>query len=234
MELRDRLVLLWEAFDELFTEKLPDRWVLGSSSDGVASLFVYAIVRFLLTAMSVTLPIPCGVFTPVFGVGAAFGRLWGELMDDMFPELSVVRGGYAVVGAAALASGVTRTISTAVIVFELTGQLHHMLPILVAVMLSMGVGQILNHSFYDHYLLQKGLPFISLPQFSALVSQRKTAAQIATQRGGVPPFLTLTSTHLDASRALDATDGFSVPLVDTAESMTLIGAVQRSVIVRAL
>lgn len=36
---------------------------------------------------------------------------------------------YAVVGAAALAGSVTQTISTSVIVFELTGQLHHILPV---------------------------------------------------------------------------------------------------------
>ncbi len=42
-------------------------------------------------------------------------------------------GGYAVVGAASLAGSVTHTISTSVIVFELTGQITHILPIMVSV-----------------------------------------------------------------------------------------------------
>ena len=45
--------------------------------------------------------------------------------------MQVIAGGYAVVGAAAMAAGVTRTVSCAVMVFELTGQLNHMLPVLV-------------------------------------------------------------------------------------------------------
>lgn len=45
------------------------------------------------------------------------------------------------VGAAAMAAGVTRTVSCAVMVFELTGQLNHMLPVLVAVLAAYGVGR---------------------------------------------------------------------------------------------
>ena len=45
----------------------------------------------------------------------------------------IAPGGYAVVGAAAMAGGVTHTISTSVIVFELTGQITHILPVMVSV-----------------------------------------------------------------------------------------------------
>ena len=45
----------------------------------------------------------------------------GEILNDVTPvEMQITAGGYAVVGAAALAAGVTRTVSTSVIVFELT------------------------------------------------------------------------------------------------------------------
>ena len=66
----------------------------------------------------------------------------GEVLNLLTPaEHQITAGGYAVVGAAAMAAGVTRTISTAVIVFELTGQLNHMLPVLVAVLAACGVGK---------------------------------------------------------------------------------------------
>lgn len=68
--------------------------------------------------------------------GAGFGRLIGELMALMFPGgingRLVSPGGYAVVGAAALAGASTHTISTSVIVFELTGQITHILPVMVS------------------------------------------------------------------------------------------------------
>lgn len=59
-----------------------------------------------MTALAVTLPVPTGVFMPVFTIGAAFGRLVGESMAAWFPrgipngdDLNlVIPGGYAVVG----------------------------------------------------------------------------------------------------------------------------------------
>lgn len=125
-----------------------------------------------MTAVSITLPVPAGVFMPVFTIGellrknlhneishlfipvwhwanvtsfvsawysgAAFGRLMGESMAVWFPNgvggHSVVPGGYAIVGAAALSGSVTHTISTSVIVFELTGQMGHVLPCVVSSM----------------------------------------------------------------------------------------------------
>lgn len=69
-------------------------------------------------------------------IGAAFGRLIGELMALWFPTgiagIPIAPGGYAVVGAAALAGAATHTISTSVIVFELTGQITHILPVMVS------------------------------------------------------------------------------------------------------
>uniref|UniRef100_A0A671FQP3 Chloride voltage-gated channel 2 n=1 Tax=Rhinolophus ferrumequinum TaxID=59479 RepID=A0A671FQP3_RHIFE len=56
----------------------------------------------------------------------------------------IVPGGYAVVGAAALAGAVTHTVSTAVIVFELTGQIAHILPVMIAVILANAVAQSLH------------------------------------------------------------------------------------------
>lgn len=41
-------------------------------------------VKFFLTTLSVTLPISSGLFTPVFVVGAALGRLYGEGLTFLF------------------------------------------------------------------------------------------------------------------------------------------------------
>jgi chloride channel 2 len=82
-------------------------------------LIVYSVLKFLLTAISISCPIPCGVFTPVFTCGAIFGRFFGHMIDIFFGTEHV--GVFAVVGAAALTSSVTHTISVAIIVFELTG-----------------------------------------------------------------------------------------------------------------
>jgi chloride channel 2 len=95
------------------------------------SLAGFVVAKFFLTAVSLGLPIPCGLYTPVFMMGAVGGRLVGELVALCFPDGYITPGGYAVVGAAAMSAGVTRTLSTAVIVFELTGQLEYLIPVLV-------------------------------------------------------------------------------------------------------
>lgn len=48
--------------------------------------------------MAIVLPIPTGLFTPVFLLGAVLGRLIGETLSSIFPSGAIVPGGYAVVG----------------------------------------------------------------------------------------------------------------------------------------
>lgn len=62
---------------------------------------------------------------PTFVVGAAFGRLFGEIVSTLFPDgLSggtdhpIFPGIYAVVGAAALTGAITKSVSVAVICCE--------------------------------------------------------------------------------------------------------------------
>uniref|UniRef100_A0A3P9N4R8 Uncharacterized protein n=1 Tax=Poecilia reticulata TaxID=8081 RepID=A0A3P9N4R8_POERE len=85
-------------------------------------------------------------------------------MATMFPDgihgdvYPIVPGGYAVVGAAALSGAVTHTVSTAVIVFELTGQISHILPVMIAVILANAVAQALQPSLYDSIILAINTP----------------------------------------------------------------------------
>lgn len=101
-------------------------------------------------------------------MGAAFGRLVGEIMALIFPNgisfaghtNPIVPGGYAVVGAAAFSGAVTHTISTTVIVFELTGQLSHIIPVIIAVLIANAIAQSLYPSIYDSIIQIKKLPFL--------------------------------------------------------------------------
>lgn len=63
-------------------------------------------------------------------------------------------------GAAALSGAVTHTVSTAVIVFELTGQISHILPVMIAVILSNAVAQSLQPSLYDSIIRIQKLPYL--------------------------------------------------------------------------
>uniref|UniRef100_A0A8B9KSC3 Chloride channel, voltage-sensitive 1b n=1 Tax=Astyanax mexicanus TaxID=7994 RepID=A0A8B9KSC3_ASTMX len=131
-------------------------------------LLLFFIMKFWMSAVSTTMPIPSGAFMPVFILGAAFGRLVGEIMATLFPNgilfdgivYRILPGGYAVIGAAAMTGAVTHTVSTAVICFELTGQISHILPMMVAVILANMVAQGLQPSLYDSIIQVKKLPYL--------------------------------------------------------------------------
>eukprot|EP00050_Salpingoeca_kvevrii_P002557 m.196978 g.196978 ORF g.196978 m.196978 type:complete len:188 (-) comp10638_c0_seq1:632-1195(-) len=160
------------------------------------------------------------------------GRFVGELMNVWFPrglqvhhDTSVdptggpcssiesvdhiVVGVYAVVGAAALAGAVTHTISTSVIVFELTGQIHHILPVMVAVLVSNAIAQRLSPSFYDSIIQIKGLPY--LPDLRKGETYKLTAEDIMEHD---VVFITLRSTYQDLEILLSSSDFANYPLVE--------------------
>lgn len=124
----------------------------------------------------------------MFKIGAALGRAMGEAMALWFPNgvryggiitpivpgnlsnrfdarrhdrrESLFSGGYATVGAAAFSGAVTHTISVSVIVFEMTGQITHIVPIMIAVLISNAIAALLQPSIYDSIILIKKLPYL--------------------------------------------------------------------------
>lgn len=70
------------------------------------------------------------------------------------------KGGYATVGAAAFSGAVTHTISVSVIIFEMTGQITHIVPMMIAVLISNAIAALLQPSIYDSIILIKKLPYL--------------------------------------------------------------------------
>ena len=112
------------------------------------SLLLATILRFMFVVLSYGCKVPAGIFIPSMAVGATFGRMIGILvkaMQSAFPSWSmfaacnphepcITPGTYAMLGAAAGLAGVTRiTVAVVVIMFELTGALTYILPIMLVV-----------------------------------------------------------------------------------------------------
>ncbi|OQS04424.1 chloride channel protein 1-like [Thraustotheca clavata] len=155
---------------------LPTTWAFGNSI--IWPLLIYSGARVIVTMMSVALPVPSGDFIPLFSAGAAFGRLYGELLSMCFPELEVVAGGYALVGGAALVAASTQTISVAVIALELTGQFIYFTPLFLAVLLSCGLSKGLSVSIYDSAIISKGLPYLPMLRCNELRTERICARDV--------------------------------------------------------
>ncbi|VDK26126.1 unnamed protein product [Anisakis simplex] len=68
---------------------------------------LFTVLMFFLVILSNTLPLPCGLFLPLFLVGASLGRVVGEILARLFPdgieggaEEPIYPGVYSVVGTA--------------------------------------------------------------------------------------------------------------------------------------
>ena len=67
------------------------------------------------------------------------------------------------IGAAAMVSSVTHTVSFALIIFELNGEIRYLLPVLLGVLTSYAVGSSISISFFEFLLHFRGMPF--MPSF---------------------------------------------------------------------
>ena len=75
-----------------------------------------------------------------------------------------------------MTAAVTHTISTAVIIFELTGSLNLMLPVMLGVLLANAIAQKLSLSLYDSMIVLNGIPYI--PNLSPGPTYGVTASRI--------------------------------------------------------
>ncbi|XP_052000774.1 chloride channel protein 1-like [Xyrauchen texanus] len=195
-------------------------------------LLLFFIMKFWMSAVSTTMPVPSGAFMPVFILGAAFGRLVGEIMATLFPNgilfdgivYQILPGGYAVIGAAAMTGAVTHTVSTAVICFELTGQISHILPMMVAVILANMVAQGLQPSLYDSIIQVKKLPYLPELSIGHISKYNIFVEDIMVKK---IKFLSPQSTFRELKELLESTSLKTIPLVDSKDLMILLGSIER-------
>ncbi|EMC99016.1 hypothetical protein BAUCODRAFT_103703 [Baudoinia panamericana UAMH 10762] len=155
---------------------------LGLCKAGIANtgvifiLLISALIGFLLATVTFGLQIPAGILLPSMAVGALYGRVIGLIVEvwqrehpnfiafrSCEPDIPCVTPGtYAVIGAASALAGATRmTVSIVVIMFELTGALTYVLPIMIAVMLSKWVGDAFGkRGIYESWIHFNGYPFL--------------------------------------------------------------------------
>jgi len=139
-------------------------------------LLVACAIKFFLTTVTYGSAIPSGVFMPSLCAGALMGRalgwlmwLWHRHVGDVGlfevcagKSLCVQPAIYAVIGAASVLGGITRmTVSLAVIMFEATGGLETVVPIMVAVVCAKWFGDAVGkQGLYGCLIELNGLPHI--------------------------------------------------------------------------
>ncbi|XP_043862238.1 chloride channel protein 2 isoform X8 [Drosophila santomea] len=204
------------------------------------NLVIYTLFTFVFSIIASTIPVPSGMFIPVFKIGAGFGRLVGEFMAVTFPHgvryggrLSpIMPGGYAVVGAAAFSGSVTHTVSVAVIIFEMTGQITHVVPVMIAVLVANAVAALLQPSIYDSIILIKKLPYLPdlLPSSSGMYSIFVEDFMVRDVK-----YIWHGISYQKLKEVLKLNKTLrSLPLVDSPDNMILLGSVQRYELIKMI
>ncbi|KAI1426968.1 chloride channel [Xylaria sp. FL1777] len=219
----------------------------GAASASTIVLLIFAsILGFFLASVTFGLQIPAGIILPSMAIGALSGRAVGIIMEiwqhnhpkffafsTCDPDVPCVTPGvYAIIGAAATLAGVTRlTVSIVVIMFELTGALTYVLPIMIAVMLSKWVGDAFSRrGIYESWIHFNGYPFLDSGDEGGGAQQVPdiTSGQIMTR---IEDLVVLTATgHTIASlrAVLDSCVYRGFPVVNDPRDAVLLGYISRS------
>ncbi|KAF4030451.1 Voltage gated chloride channel [Phytophthora infestans] len=214
------------SFSETLTDlicakpKLPDRWHADLSLSVYMVLPLSGLIRLTVTTISTTLPIPAGDFVPTFIAGATFGRLFGEVLQLVFPSAEIVAGGYALAGGAGFVASTTNTTSVAVIAMEFTGQFVYSIPLMLSVIVASGVGCALRVSVYDSVIAKKGFTYLYTLDLEGL-----KARDVMLRRF---PILSPDMDVTQLGQVLSmATSTPMLPVVESLNSMMFIGCVPR-------
>ncbi|XP_060809632.1 H(+)/Cl(-) exchange transporter 3 isoform X3 [Amyelois transitella] len=205
-------------------------------------LVLALIVKLVMTVFTFGIKVPCGLFIPSLALGAIAGRIVGIGVEQLASDPNnwlfsgecstgddcITPGLYAMVGAAAVLGGVTRmTVSLVVIMFELTGGVRYIVPLMAAAMASKWVGDALGRQgIYDAHIALNGYPFLDSKdefQHTSLAAdvmqpKRNETLSVITQDS---------MTVDDVETLLKETEHNGYPVVISKESQYLVGFVLR-------
>jgi CIC family chloride channel protein len=131
----------------ILTGQISTFWLLG----------VLAICKLFATSLSLGSGSSGGIFSPSLFMGAALGGAFAALMNTLLPlQLSVPA--FAMVGMGAMVGGATGAVMTAVtMIFEMTLDYSIVMPMIVAVAMSIGArGMLSRETIYTLKLVRRG------------------------------------------------------------------------------
>uniref|UniRef100_A0A7N6A5J3 Chloride channel protein n=1 Tax=Anabas testudineus TaxID=64144 RepID=A0A7N6A5J3_ANATE len=225
-------------------DDIPDRPAGPGVYNALWQLALALIFKIVITIFTFGMKIPSGLFIPSMAVGAIAGRIVGIAVEQIAyhhhdwiifknwcrPGADCVTPGlYAMVGAAACLGGVTRmTVSLVVIMFELTGGLEYIVPLMAAAVTSKWVADAFGkEGIYESHIQLNGYPYLDVrDEFT----HRTLATDVMRPRRNDPPLAVLTqdsTTVEDVETLIKDTDYNGFPVVVSRESERLIGFVQR-------
>lgn len=122
-------------------------------------LLLLFVAKLLATSLTLGSGASGGIFSPSLFLGATLGAAFGAFMHMLFPGLAINTAVFALAGMAAMVSGSTGAVMTAIaMAFELTRDYNSILPIVISVALASNMRKLICHeSIYTLKLLRRGI-----------------------------------------------------------------------------
>jgi len=120
---------------------------------------VYLLLKIVTTSLTLGSGGSGGFFAPSLFIGAALGEVFGLFAESYLPGVVSPPGAFALVGMGAFVAGTTHAPLTAtLIIFEMTGNYHIILPLMFTTILSVVVARsIERESIYSLKLARQGV-----------------------------------------------------------------------------
>lgn len=223
----------------------------GKANTGVITLLLMSSgLGIILSSFTFGLQIPAGIILPSMAIGGLFGRAVGlsvEVCQQAWPTLfvfsscepdiaCVTPGTYAIVGAASALAGTTRmTVSIVVIMFELTGALTYVLPIMIAVMISKWIGDAISpRGIYESWIRFNGYPYLDNRDDNGSSVPDVSAAHVMTRLEDLTA-ITATGHTIKSLRKMLSQHHFrGFPVIDNSRDALLLGYISRTELAYAL
>jgi CIC family chloride channel protein len=123
------------------------------------TMLALVVLKILATNLTLGSGNSGGIFAPSLFAGAMTGGVFGYIVHSLFPGVTAHPGAYALVGMAAVIAGTTHaTITSILIVFEMTKDYRIMLALMVACVFSTLIARrLLKASIYTMKLIRQGI-----------------------------------------------------------------------------
>ena len=204
-------------------------------------LLVLIPLKAVATAITLGCRFGGGIFSPSLFLGASTGAAFGAVVTALAPGYTSAVGLYALLGMGAVSGAVLGApISTALIVFELTGGYALSIALLLSVAIAHGINQAIHdHSYFQWQLEARGL-FLQSGPHRAIGRSVKVMdfMRLADPNGPPPeppaedaPVLRSSDTLEAALRVFDTSGELVLPVVDERDATKVVGRASQ---VRAL
>uniref|UniRef100_A0A8C9Y086 Chloride channel protein n=1 Tax=Sander lucioperca TaxID=283035 RepID=A0A8C9Y086_SANLU len=186
------------------------------------------VFKIMVTVITFGMKVPSGLFIP--SMLAYYHHDWFLFKGWCSPGADCITPGlYAMVGAAACLGGVTRmTVSLVVIMFELTGGLEYIVPLMAATMTSKWVADAFGREgIYEAHIRLNGYPFLEPKEE---FEHSSLTVDVMRPRRSDPALAVLTQEGMtveEVEALVESTRYSGFPVVVSQESQRLVGFVFR-------